>query len=887
MSNATRVSILFCLLLALGFDVHASDAPFAIAQLPGQLPGQKLPGQLPGPSSAPAKPATAALPSAGAALPSAPCCSITAVNKTTGIVTAREKSGSRTIEIKATPAQLQSLRVGQDIFANLETKKASLDGKTICCDLAFAAAAPGPAAPATTLSAAPQTPVKQTAPTKTVSADPIKSGISPTATGLHELPGKAPLGTPQPPAKAPEPNRSALPAITAGGVLALPSTGMTSPNPATSTPAKASAMPTSACCSITKIDTPTGMVTAHESAALSVASMKGREANFEFNVADAKQLQGLKVGQKVFVNHETGDVSLDGKTMCCKIKGAGSRVASNSLAPRVPPAPTVLPTVSAGAVQMLHGSRVGTDVPRTAAGSGGMLHLEGIEAIKAASGLSQDAKDFLVMHARTLPEHELDTYIVDTKAAEQWFKAHPAPASVGKAAKEAGHKKKKKGCNLAHMSTHCASNEISNAADDLTKVWRKAWSDTTAEVMRDWNMAQDCFADHTLKPFDVPVKFKETVQVPLPAMSLATVTLGIPVDVDVTAHVKLFYIPCLPFAIRPKTMGADGTMESGGSITATVNMTVPVKHTFPIVHLDVPMATVPIVVGPVPIAILTVSIYVDGTIEFDAKGKLNGKVKLESLQKVKLDFECSGHGCNLSTQGIPVPATAMESVKVDGRLTITPALYTALELSFNGPVFQVRAGPEPKLIGELYGCGAASGTQNTSGVQTGVQSYALTADLDWSMALRAEALAGTKKLTDRHLPIVKQQHLGFWDLAQSTGLIPVVSGSTQLPSGKPTAYTIKMPECYPFRASAENTMQYRVSWTGNASGTSAASTSTAGCTFQAAGGTCSGAPTHDTTFNLTWPAPGDYTVTVAPVNDTHGHKFEASRSREYKVRVGQ
>src|ERR1700675_2522784 len=80
MNNATRVSILFSLLLPLGLVVHASDGPWVVAQggLPGQLPGQKLPGQLPGPSSAPAKPATGASPNVGSPLPVSPCCDITA-----------------------------------------------------------------------------------------------------------------------------------------------------------------------------------------------------------------------------------------------------------------------------------------------------------------------------------------------------------------------------------------------------------------------------------------------------------------------------------------------------------------------------------------------------------------------------------------------------------------------------------------------------------------------------------------------------------------------------------------------------------------------------------------------------------------------------------------
>src|SRR6266568_1569646 len=64
MNNATRLTILFTLLVPLGLMVHAADAPWVIAQggLPGQLPGQRLPGQLPGSSAAPTKPTTATSP---------------------------------------------------------------------------------------------------------------------------------------------------------------------------------------------------------------------------------------------------------------------------------------------------------------------------------------------------------------------------------------------------------------------------------------------------------------------------------------------------------------------------------------------------------------------------------------------------------------------------------------------------------------------------------------------------------------------------------------------------------------------------------------------------------------------------------------------------------
>jgi hypothetical protein len=57
------------------------------------------------------------------------------------------------------------------------------------------------------------------------------------------------------------------------------------------------------------------------------------------------------------------------------------------------------------------------------------------------------------------------------------------------------------------------------------------------------------------------------------------------------------------------------------------------------------------------------------------------------------------------------------------------------------------------------------------------------------------------------------------------------------------------------------------------------------CTFETEQGTCSGAPTSTTAFNLTWPVSGDYVLTVTPVDDKHGHKFDASRSKQVNIRV--
>jgi hypothetical protein len=52
------------------------------------------------------------------AAPVAPCCAITAINPTTGLVTARETVTGRTFSFTATPGASRLLRVGQPIYSS-------------------------------------------------------------------------------------------------------------------------------------------------------------------------------------------------------------------------------------------------------------------------------------------------------------------------------------------------------------------------------------------------------------------------------------------------------------------------------------------------------------------------------------------------------------------------------------------------------------------------------------------------------------------------------------------------------------------------------------------------------------------------------------------------
>ena len=65
-----------------------------------------------------------------------PCCSITSIDATSGVVTAREKAIGRSFQFKVTDAQLLgSLKPGQAVYANYARRLVSLDGSTPCCKI--------------------------------------------------------------------------------------------------------------------------------------------------------------------------------------------------------------------------------------------------------------------------------------------------------------------------------------------------------------------------------------------------------------------------------------------------------------------------------------------------------------------------------------------------------------------------------------------------------------------------------------------------------------------------------------------------------------------------------------------------------------------------------
>lgn len=581
-----------------------------------------------------------------------------------------------------------------------------------------------------------------------------------------------------------------------------------------------------------------------------------------------------------------------------------------------------MPAVSAA----LGGGTAGSVEPRLVTtliagqnATGKVLLLRGLADIERAdtTDLPEGAKRLLLIHVGKIPADQSDQYIVNTQLAREYMKSRPAiPADI----KPPEKKKEKKGCSTRHISMKCVQAEGEQLYEKGSEEWENLRRDFEAEWERGkdrvadlWEEAKGCFVDQTLSLNEIPVQFSiaPTMSIPLdgPVHSGSSssgevngsVGLGFPMQGDFSAKLDLFYIPCLPFVIRPKQLSADGAMTVGERLTASVSAAGRFDKTFTIPPgggPSIPIYMIPIVIAGVPVAELDISAYIEGTVQVGGEGEAEASFQLDNSNTVQFDFACNGSGCRkLDPKGkAPSQTTTLsESAGIQGHVFVKPAIYTALELNFYFGALSARAGPQPYLLGTVAGCAETAAQQTAGGGSKSHESHALTADLDWGVELRAEALVGREVVGDRVISLMKDSHIWFRDLAPggSTALVAVVEGAPQVTAAQAATYKVKMPACYPYTAP----VRYRVTWTGDATPaatTAAANTSpgaetsslgaltrigrptattattTLGCEWLAGGGTCTFDPKQELVFNLTWPTAGTYTLTVAVIGDDHG-----------------
>ncbi len=550
--------------------------------------------------------------------------------------------------------------------------------------------------------------------------------------------------------------------------------------------------------------------------------------------------------------------------------------------------------------------------------TGRMLHLRGLDAIEKASesDLPEGAKRLLIMHVGKVAAGESDHYIVNPQLAKEWIDAHPVPPEI----KPPEKKKESKGCSTRHISMKCVKNEGQQAIDKGSEEWEKLrrqaedeWKDASGKLSDAWKEAVGCFADKRLTLPDIPVKFSIAPMLTIPLADgpifkgssgsgdvKGSVGLGLPMEADFKAQLDLFWIPCLPFVIRPRSLSAEGAMTVGERITANVTATGKFDKTFTIPPTGgpvIPIQIIPIVIAGVPVAEVDISAYIEGSVQVGGEGKAEGNFQLDNPHTAEFDFTCDGGGCTSKKRQVTDALTTSESAQIEGEVYVIPRIYTALQLNFNYNALSARAGPQPYLRATANGCAAVAAQQTAGGPSTVQENHVLAADLDWAVEFRAEALVAGKIVGDPYVTrVTREKHLWFRDLAPggSTALMALVEGAPQVTSATPATYKVKMPGCYPY----DDPVRYQVSWTGGATSSAAAAgpagsgaprlaisargsnpapSSGSACEWQAGGGTCKVDPDKELVLNLTWPTPGSYTLTVTPIGDSHKNVF-----REFK-----
>lgn len=510
-----------------------------------------------------------------------------------------------------------------------------------------------------------------------------------------------------------------------------------------------------------------------------------------------------------------------------------------------------------------------------------VLYLRGLKAVGEAPGLPDGAKRVLEMLVRRVPSGQSDHYIVNTQLAREWIAAHPVPDNV----KPTEPKEKK--CGNWYDSWDCAGQA---ATDEWRRTYDHAvdeWQDAERTLADAWETSVACFTERTISTGEFPVRFSIAPSMTVnlsegkskgsaQGTAAGSATIGVPMQSDVAARLDLFYIPCLPFAVRPKSLSANGSLTVGQELSATVSATGSFDKTFTIPPTGgpvIPIQVFPIVIAGVPVAEMDVSAYIEGEIQVSADGKAEGGFQIRNSNPTHFSFSCSGSGCSAKSNRQPAATTTNESARIQGTVTVKPAIYTALQLDFNYEALSARAGPQPYLLGMASGCGAATASQSSGGASNSQENHVLSADLDWGVELRAEALVLGKIVGDSYRQkLMEEKHLWFRDLAPggSNALVAVVQSAGPSVAGKRSDHRVKMPTCYPYA----NRVTYQVSWTGGATPVPDRSRNAA-CTWLSGQGkgTCTFDPSKEFVISLIWPTPGEWSLTVVPLGDAHDRVF--------------
>jgi hypothetical protein len=780
-----------------------------------------------------------------AARAQAPCCSVTAINAATGIVSAKVNANGEAFQFKVANANLlKELRIGTGVYANFTTHEVSLDGKIIAGPItAGPASAPVPAPAARPAVPSPASPPLAR---PAAAAPPTAPASAPSA--------EASLGAPQVRTLATNAGNGARPSATQLSVMTL------------------------------------AMGTVQRSAAASPSAFSGTRPRFEARTLAAavsgnatnahivhlrgldgiEQAQGLPDGVKELL------------MMHVKTLAAGESddyIVNTDLAGEWAKTHTVSAAVK----------KTAQDTDSHTGCKSFSMHCAG-EAEEHAAGQASDvlkqAKDDWD-HSASQLGHDWGVSADQIEACFADHVTNPADIPV------------EFSLNLPSLIT-LDSNDVNTVLKAIKVVNQINSGQSPLDVATgaskpnnsSSNSGQASGDSASASPFSGSMKGQIVFGFPL-LSSTGTVV-----------HADFSYIPCLAFVVRPHSVGVSGTLNVETAISGNAQLNGQYSHTIslPPADLHIPLQVLPIVIPPSgpPILEMDLSLFVQGFLQITGKGQVSTSFNLDYAHSTDFDFTCNGKGCvqnraarsQVTKVPLPPAPAATTNTTVSGEILIQPKVFTGLELNVEFDALQARVGPEATMEGDVQGdaCLATNGaSRNTSD--------ALLAELGWTPSMRADTLILNKQVGDGYdHPLEQERLMAFQDLLQgrggSTALTPAVSGLAKLTAGQSAIYNIKMPSCYPYT----QPVTYHVTWTGgvtpgvNSPGPTAG---TKACAAPAQAGTppselnCVFNPKQALALSFAWPKASatDYTIKVEAIGDELGRKFTSAKPASVSVSV--
>lgn len=335
-------------------------------------------------------------------------------------------------------------------------------------------------------------------------------------------------------------------------------------------------------------------------------------------------------------------------------------------------------------------------------------------------------------------------------------------------------------------------------------------------------------------------------------------------EIKITLKKTRILFLCIPYGVRFRhvRVAATAIADPGATVSGTISYSNPDPKEWQIAKPF--LFSINFMAGPIPVH---VGFNLPITAGFDANAinaSVTGSVTYSGRRSVSgyLDYYCTPDGCT-GTRNFDTTDLGSQIFTAGITARIQPSVY--VQVAFRGYLYSegvayAQAGVRPYLYADLWGyygnnCGDADSDGHFETVD------ALTFDLDWQLAITAQADTFLTREWRRELWRSQRWHVGFWDLAKSDALSPMLQGPAVVPVNSVQSYGARMRSCWPYT----DNVDYSLDW-GDGSSTA----------FNGPAATLTDR-TH------TWSQLGVKPLRLTALRDAHGRNLNRSTTRNVQV----